>query len=301
LFEIKHLLILREQIAPFQVDFSVRETSLDFGKIKNAALSLLNHRAEILSIGGNNALLEFLLDSSPGVQEHLRDSKKEVDRRLKLTCEQFINDTSGSILELVHSFNNKAAQFSKVRGDRNSRVAAQPWGGTETIRNIVAETVRRVKNQVPLVQRKMQLYLANRETEFILFRPVRSNILSAFVTLLATLRAEYSFDEQTIIGCPSQEQLAATLASVMVVHVSGVSSVSRQSSLSSSRQGSQSPELARKISVNKTVKFSQETVMETKNEADDNEKENPRDDKENLRDESNGIDLINGNGVENSS
>jgi len=35
---------LREQIAPFQVDFKVKETSLDFGKIRNAAVSLINHR-----------------------------------------------------------------------------------------------------------------------------------------------------------------------------------------------------------------------------------------------------------------
>ena len=47
------------------------------------------------------------------------------------------------------------------------------------------------------------------------FLQVRSNILTVFVALLATLRAEYSADQQTIVACPGQEQLAAILASVM--------------------------------------------------------------------------------------
>ncbi|KFM56619.1 Conserved oligomeric Golgi complex subunit 3, partial [Stegodyphus mimosarum] len=44
LFEIKHLLILREQIAPFQIDFAIKETTLDFSKVKVAAYGLLQNR-----------------------------------------------------------------------------------------------------------------------------------------------------------------------------------------------------------------------------------------------------------------
>ena len=174
LFEIKHLLILREQIAPFQTEFKVKETSLDFGKIASAARNMFSHRADLLSLSSNNALLEFLLDSSPGVQEHLRDSRKDVDRRLKAVCELFISATSGTVLQPVTDLNLQLAAFLQTRTDRTVRAAAQPWADPGKVQTAVTETLRRVKAAVPAVQRKMQLYLANRETEFILFRPVRS-------------------------------------------------------------------------------------------------------------------------------
>ena len=46
-----------------------------------------------------------------------------------------------------------------------------------------------------------------------------------FVSLLSTLRSEYSPDQQTIIGCPTQEQLAAILASVMHVQVGNIEDI----------------------------------------------------------------------------
>lgn len=218
LFEIKHLLILREQIVPFQVDFLVRETSLDFSKIKTAAASLFSKRGEILSLSSNNALLQFLLDGTPGVQEMLRDGKKEVDRRLKQTCEMFITDTTAAMVGPVLNFNTKVEHFNvlKLDKEKNVKLSSQAWAHPDQVRNVIAESQRLIKSLVPLTQRKMQLYLANRETEFILFRPIRSAVLSSFMSMLSCLRTEFTLDQQTICGCPTQEQLAALLTSVMI-------------------------------------------------------------------------------------
>lgn len=98
LFLIKHLLILREQIAPFQVDFTVKEMSLDFSKVKTAAFSLLQKRKQLFSLNSNNALLEFLLEGTPTVKEQLLDSRKEVDKELKQTCEQFIKHCTNILI-----------------------------------------------------------------------------------------------------------------------------------------------------------------------------------------------------------
>merc|ERR1719370_155240 len=137
------------------------------------------------------------------------------------------------MLHLVTDLNSRMSAFVKAKG---GRLAGQSWADPAAVQGVVTETIRRVKATVPAIQRKMQLYLANRETEFILFRPIRSDILTAFVTLLSVLRAEYSLEEQGMVGCPSQEQLAAILASVMVV------TVGRSIRGSLSREVSMSPE-----------------------------------------------------------
>lgn len=105
MFQIKHLLILREQIAPFQVDFTVKEVSLDFSNIKTAAVGLIQNRDKLFTFSSNNALLEFLLEGTPRVKEYLIDSRKEIDKQLKASCESFISHATlllvGNMLQWI--------------------------------------------------------------------------------------------------------------------------------------------------------------------------------------------------------
>lgn len=53
----------------------------------------------------------------------------------------------------------------------------QPFAVPEKIHDVVAETYKTIKTKLPVVQRSMSLYLANKDTEAILFRPVKVGLL----------------------------------------------------------------------------------------------------------------------------
>ncbi|KAH8412597.1 hypothetical protein KR009_003555 [Drosophila setifemur] len=252
LFEIKHLLILREQIAPFRVDFTVKETSLDFSKVKTAAFGLLQKRKQLFSMGSNNALLEFLLEGTPQIKEHLLDSRKEVDRQLKTVCERYIKDAVHMLAGPLVTFLEKAqgvlalaTQTSTVQSpesNKSSYVLRQsPWASPQQISSIIQETQRLIKAKLAVLQRAMQLYLSNRDTEFIIFRPIRNNIIQSFVKLEQLLTTNgYSTDDMIITSCPSAEQVSILLSSASILAAEGVASfaaAARKISTSSSVEG----------------------------------------------------------------
>ncbi|XP_017105725.2 conserved oligomeric Golgi complex subunit 3 [Drosophila bipectinata] len=252
LFEIKHLLILREQIAPFRVDFTVKETSLDFSKVKTAAFGLLQKRKQLFSMGSNNALLEFLLEGTPQIKEHLLDSRKEVDRQLKTVCEKYIKDAvtmlAGPLVTFLEKAQGLLAQSTQATTPPSSEptkgsyvLRQSPWASPQQISSIIQETQRLIKAKLSVLQRAMQLYLSNRDTEFIIFRPIRNNIIQSFVKLEQLLTTNgYSTDDMIITSCPSAEQVSILLSSASILAAEGVASfaaAARKISTSSSVEG----------------------------------------------------------------
>ncbi|CAH1973018.1 unnamed protein product [Acanthoscelides obtectus] len=220
LFQIKHLLIVREQIAPFQVDFTVKELALDFSTVQKAAMELIHHRNNIFTFGSNNALLEFLLEGTPKVKEYLVDSRKEIDKQLKQSCEAFIAHATSLLIGNVQTWIEKSEHILKIIQAENApnqelTVAGQDFGKANVVAGIVSEAQKNIKSKIPEIQRSMQLYLANRETEFILFRPVKNNLINAFVQLdQILLKGGYTDEDQLLIACPSPEQINILICTV---------------------------------------------------------------------------------------
>ncbi|XP_054268663.1 conserved oligomeric Golgi complex subunit 3 [Macrosteles quadrilineatus] len=212
LFQIKHLLILREQIAPFQVDFTVKEMSFDFSKMRTAAYELLQKRSRVFS---SNALLQFLLEGPPIVKEQWLDSRKDVDRQLKSSCEVFIADAANTIIGPLSSFLDRVQSLKETEG----LLRAQPWAGSDEIHTLVQDVTRNIKTKLPTLQRSMQLYLANRDTEFILYRPIKNNIVGTLSRLQNILSNNngYTNEDRIMIACPTPEQVAVLLSSASLL------------------------------------------------------------------------------------
>ncbi|KAG7199926.1 hypothetical protein KM043_014364 [Ampulex compressa] len=213
LFQIKHLLILREQIAPFQVDFTIKEYSLDFSKVKTAAFGLLEKSSRLFALS-NNALLEFLLEGAPQMREQLVDSRKNVDAKLKFSCQRLIRHATWLLVRPVLNLL-----------EMEEWAPGQKLGDVQQVASAISETLRTIKFKCPEIQRAMQLYLSNKETEFILFRPVKNNACAVFTQLHQILGKHYEQMELQLIACPLPEQISVMLSSSSLTQGKGQSGV----------------------------------------------------------------------------
>ena len=73
-------------------------------------------------------------------------------------------------------------------GSGRVQLRLQPFASAERLRDIVVDTYRQLKQCRVDIQRKMSLYLANRDTEFILFKPMKVHL----IYLLAVIAAFYN-------------------------------------------------------------------------------------------------------------
>jgi hypothetical protein len=220
LFAIKHLLVLREQIAPFEPDLaahSVPVRELDFSHMRGQMQRMLVGELSLFSTSSNaNALLVLAAKGAPRVVESTVDSRRDLERHLKLACEAYIMSVTRQIVEPMLSFITKvtAVRVSGTLADIMPIYNAA-FATPERLAEIVARVNDALVSDLPASVAKMSLCLSGTATREIIFNPIKSNIAEAHSQISALIEAEYNFEDGKLIGLKSPVELAQIMDAML--------------------------------------------------------------------------------------
>ncbi|XP_042515260.1 conserved oligomeric Golgi complex subunit 3-like [Macadamia integrifolia] len=218
LFLIKYLLILREQIAPFDIEFSVTHKELDFSHLLDHLRRILRGQASLFDWSRSTSLARTL---SPRVLESQIDAKKDLEKSLKATCEEFIMSVTKLVVDPMLSFVTKVtavkvALSSGGQDQKSDFVLAKPlknqaFATPDKVAELVQKVDASIQQELPRVMGKMKLYLQNPSTRTILYKPIKTNIVEAHLQLQSLLKSEYSPEEIQCIGTVTLQDLQTRL------------------------------------------------------------------------------------------
>lgn len=112
LFLVRHLLILREQLIPFEIRLQTMERKLDWSGTRVAMNNMLHNTKSMVQFNMNNAFLQLAWDGIPGLQEQEIDAKRDLDNVLKQACSSLKQNAIKMLLGPMDAFMAKVTAFA---------------------------------------------------------------------------------------------------------------------------------------------------------------------------------------------
>lgn len=176
LFLVKHLLILREQLSPFDIELRSVERQLDFSDAGKAmARFLANRNRRLFSIKASENALFTLLREGVSVQEADVDSKRDLEDALRAACNDFIEHTSQ---QLAGDFVAVVAKCSS--SETNELVRESLLHADSVVDGLLVKCkAEEMEAKLRDIATQMALYLDNPGTQNILMKPVSRKVTKA--------------------------------------------------------------------------------------------------------------------------
>jgi conserved oligomeric Golgi complex subunit 3 len=173
LFLVKHLLILREQLSPFDIDLRSVERQLDFSDAGKAVSRFLaNRNRRLFSMSTENALVT-LLREGVSINEESVDSKRDLEEALRAACNDFIDHTCKSIALGVMDLSNE------LNAATPESLKSVPFFNAAKVKETLTQVSGNFESKAGQVSSQMGLYLDNPATQSILLKPISKKITKA--------------------------------------------------------------------------------------------------------------------------
>ncbi|XGW25009.1 hypothetical protein V3C99_006443 [Haemonchus contortus] len=222
LFLVKHLLILREQTAPYRqaahradATLPTLDCSIDFARMKN---SFFDDKSRWFELSSNNAFLELLFSSPPAhkvllkgnhpvpihVSEQSCDTRRVIDSQLRTRCNQLISTSAefivGPLLKWVDF-----AEDELLKPDFDLK--KHPDLAPSKLNDLSKVAVKALSHAWPELCATYSLYIGVAETEAILLSPVRKRIADTFARALAFATRAYAEEGRSIAAVPTVQHV----------------------------------------------------------------------------------------------
>ncbi|KAI7868135.1 Sec34-like family-domain-containing protein [Spinellus fusiger] len=190
LFLIKHLLVLKEQLAPFEANLVHAGKALDFSSVADTLNSFQRNR---LLVFNPNALIGLAQSGMPRVVEISLDSRRDVDLELKRVCEEFITECVHIAVDpltiLMIKLSAMQPTNNEVSGQRLSpkRVLSQ-----DDVQSAIEQFKESTEERLRFVLKKLREYVNDYKMEHILIRPIELNIIEHYKTFYQVVLTESS-------------------------------------------------------------------------------------------------------------
>eukprot|EP00591_Stephanopyxis_turris_P000780 CAMPEP_0195514778 /NCGR_PEP_ID=MMETSP0794_2-20130614/6062_1 /TAXON_ID=515487 /ORGANISM="Stephanopyxis turris, Strain CCMP 815" /LENGTH=876 /DNA_ID=CAMNT_0040643093 /DNA_START=103 /DNA_END=2733 /DNA_ORIENTATION=- len=171
LFLVKHLLILREQLSPFDIQLRAVERQLDFSEAGKAVTRFLaNQNRRIFSMSTENALVT-LLREGVSVHEQSVDSKRDLEDALRSACNDFIEHASttlaGPLVLFIQECKSGASSTTTT-----AVLKSQRFLSGDAVTSVLADTKAAMLKELGPLKMQMGVYLDSVPTQGILLKPV---------------------------------------------------------------------------------------------------------------------------------
>ncbi|WVR07593.1 hypothetical protein IAU60_004635 [Kwoniella sp. DSM 27419] len=200
LFLIRHLLILKEMTAGLELGKSRRK---EWSGIGDFLQSLLDNAGSLLGYGRGSVVK---------ASEFAPDARTDVDRNLKIACEELISlAVSHSTLSIRQFLDRCTLYLSRShRGDitagagpATSDLSGQDFAKAVRVKEIHEEFKSAAVKEVGRWKGELRRYLEDEETVSVLVPPALNAIVDAYRQFHDLVRAEYDFTTAASIMTPS--------------------------------------------------------------------------------------------------